>query len=104
LEKALAGVPENAFKILMTHDPAHWITQIKGKLDIDLTLSGHTHGLQWGIKPAGIPFSLSYLVRKNWGGLYNWNNSYLYVNTGLSTVGVPWRIDMPAEITVFNLE
>jgi len=104
LEKALEGVPENAFKILMTHDPAHWESQIKGKKNINLTLSGHTHGLQWGIKPGGVTLSLSYLVRKNWGGLYNWNNSYLYVNTGLSTVGIPWRIDMPAEITVITLK
>jgi len=105
LEKALEGVPENAFKILLTHDPAHWDSQVKGKKKIDLTLSGHTHGLQWGIKPAGIQFSFSYLVRKHWAGLYKWNdNSYLYVNSGLGTVGTPWRIDMPAEITVINLK
>ncbi|MDB4582539.1 metallophosphoesterase, partial [Draconibacterium sp.] len=104
LDQALLGVPDYAFKILMTHDPAHWESQIKGKKKIDLTLSGHTHGLQWGIKPAGIPLSLSYFVRNNWGGLYRGNKSYLYVNTGLGTVGTPWRIDMPAEITVITLK
>lgn len=105
MEKALEGVPENAFKVLLSHDPAHWDSEVKGKKNIELTLSGHTHGLQWGIKPAGIPFSFSYLVRKNWGGLYKWNgNSYLYVNSGLGTVGAPWRIDMPAEITVITLK
>ncbi len=104
LNKALKGIPQNAFKILMTHDPSHWEKEIKGKRDIDLTLSGHTHGLQWGIKTAGIPFSLAYLIEKYWGGLYQSNNNYLYVNTGLGTVGIPWRIDMNPEITVFTLK
>ena len=53
---------------------------------------------------AGITFSLSYISRKNWGGLYKYANSQLYVNTGLGTVGVPWRINMPAEITVITLK
>jgi len=104
LQHAMAGIPNNAFKILLTHDPAHWEAQIDGKKDIQLTLSGHSHGLQLGFIKAGIPFSLSYLTRKNWGGLYKSNNNYLYVNTGLGTVGIPFRIDMPAEITVILLK
>jgi predicted MPP superfamily phosphohydrolase len=104
LNKALQYIPENAFTILMTHDPAHWESQVKGKRNIEFSLSGHTHGLQWGIKVGGIPFSLAYLIRKNWGGLYQWNNTYLYVNTGLGTVGIPWRIDMTPELTVFTLK
>lgn len=104
LKEALYGVPEKSFKILMTHDPAHWESQIEGKKDIELSLSGHTHALQWRIKTAGIPFSLSYFVRKNWGGLYKSDNSYLYVNTGLGTVGIPYRIDTPAEITLITLK
>ncbi len=104
LEKAMNGVPENAFKILMTHDPSHWDQIIKKRGDIQLTLSGHTHGMQWGIIKAGITFSLSYFTRKNWGGLYKYENSYLYVNTGLGTVGIPWRINMPAEMTVITLK
>ncbi|KAF0237120.1 MAG: hypothetical protein FD181_2160 [Prolixibacteraceae bacterium] len=104
LEQAINGVPANAFKILMTHDPSHWDQLIKQRGDVQLTLSGHTHGLQWGIVKAGITFSLSYFVRQNWGGLYNYANSYLYVNAGLGTVGIPWRINMPAEMTVINLK
>jgi len=60
--------------------------------------------MQWGIKKAGITFSLSYLTRMNWGGLYNYGKSQLYVNTGLGTVGIPWRINMPAELTVIILK
>ena len=104
IEKAAAGIPKDAFKILMTHDPAHWDEVIKHMGNFGLTLSGHTHGMQWGIVRAGITFSLGYLTRHNWGGLYKFNDSYLYVNTGLGTVGIPWRINMPAEITVFTLK
>jgi len=104
LNKALKNIPADGFKILMTHDPAHWELQVKGKRNIDFTLSGHTHGLQWGIKFAGIPFSMAYLIRKDWGGLYQWKNNFLYVNTGLGTVGIPWRIDMKPELTVITLK
>jgi predicted MPP superfamily phosphohydrolase len=104
LQKALAGVPQNAFKILLTHDPAHWEAQVVGKEQIELTLSGHTHGFQIGILKAGIPFSFALLSRKNWGGLYNYNDIYLYVNTGLGMVGLPWRINMPPEITIITLK
>jgi hypothetical protein len=104
LDSAMNGIPENSFKILLSHDPAHWDEVVKKRDDIDLTLSGHTHGFQWGIKRAGITFSLSYFVRINWGGLYKYNNSFLYVNSGLGTVGIPWRINMPGELTVITLK
>ena len=104
LEKAMEGVPEHAFKILMTHDPVHWDQVIKHRGDVQLTLSGHTHGMQWGIIKAGITFSLSYFKQKNWGGFYTYGDSRLYVNTGLGTVGSPWRINMPGEITVITLK
>lgn len=104
IERAVEGIPKNAFKILMTHDPAHWDEVIKYRGDFALTLSGHTHGLQMGIVRAGITFSLIYFTRQNWGGLYKYNDSNLYVNTGLGTVGIPWRINMPAEITVLTLK
>ena len=103
-EKASEGIPENAFTVLMSHDPAHWESQIKGKKNVNLTLSGHTHGLQSGIKIAGITFSLSYLTRKNWGGIYRYENTFLNVNTGLGMVGIPWRFDMPAEISLITLK
>jgi uncharacterized protein len=104
LGAALENISSESFTILMTHDPAHWESQVAGKKEIELTLAGHSHGLQWGIKLAGIPFSISYLTRKNWGGIYRSGNSVLYVNTGLGTVGMPWRLDMPAEITVITLK
>ena len=104
LDSAMAGIPKESFKILLSHDPAHWEKIVKFRNDISLTLSGHSHGLQWGIRKAGITFSLSYLTRRNWGGLYEFENSKLYVNTGLGTVGMIWRINMPAEITIITLK
>lgn len=103
-EKAINGIPEKGFKILMTHDPTHWQHLIQQKKDIALTLSGHTHGMQWGIKPAGITFSISYLVSKTWGGLYKKADNYLYVNTGTGQVGIPFRIDMPPELSILTLK
>jgi uncharacterized protein len=104
LDAALKGIPHGTFTILMTHDPAHWEERIAGRENIDLTLSGHTHGMQWGMKLAGIPFSLASFVRNTWGGLYNYGDQLLYVNTGLGTIGLPWRLDMPAEITIITLK
>jgi predicted MPP superfamily phosphohydrolase len=104
LDSAIQNIPENVFVILLSHDPAHWEKVVKHKKEIDLTLSGHTHGFQWGITKAGIKFSLAWLARKNWGGLYEYEDSKLYVNTGLGAVAIPWRINMPPEITVFTLK
>jgi uncharacterized protein len=103
LEKAMNNVPQEAFKILLTHDPAHWEQYIAGKQNIGLTLSGHTHGLQWGINLAGINFSLMKFIRTNWGGLYKTEGNYLYVNRGSGTIGFPFRVDMFPEITILTL-
>lgn len=103
LQKATTGMPTNLFKILMTHDPAHWDAVVVPQTDIPLTLSGHTHGGQFGIKIAGIEFSPMYLVQKRWGGLYQSDSQQLYVNRGLGTIGFPGRIEMYPEITLITL-
>lgn len=104
LDQALSGIPDKAFIILLSHDPAHWNEVIKNRGDIRLTLSGHTHGLQWGISKAGFRFSLSYLTRSQWSGLYRYGDNYLSVNVGLGMVAIPWRINMPPEISVITLK
>lgn len=103
LDSALRNVPGQSFRILLTHDPAHWRDQVRYKTDIPLTLAGHTHGGQFAIKIAGIEFSPICLADQNWGGLYKENNQFLYVNRGLGCVGLPARIDMAPEITVLTL-
>lgn len=103
LKLALQGIPEKAFKILMTHEPEHWKAKVIQKTDIPLTLSGHTHGGQIGINIAGIEFSPIWLMYKEWAGLYQSGNQFLYVNRGLGTVGLPGRIEVDPEITVLTL-
>ena len=103
LEVAMKGIPLNSFEILMTHDPAHWDAKVVPETDIPLTLSGHTHGGQFGIKIAGIEFSPIYFIEKNWGGLYRSQGQTLYVNRGLGTIGYKGRIEMRPEITLLTL-
>lgn len=103
LPKTMAGIPSGSFIILLSHDPSHWYSEIRMREGFPLTLSGHSHGLQWGIKLAGLEFSLIYLSRKNWAGLYRQGENHLYVNRGLGTIGIPFRLDMPAEITFITL-
>jgi predicted MPP superfamily phosphohydrolase len=91
-------------KILMSHDPSHWDAQITPAYkDIDLTLSGHTHGMQFGIEIPGIKWSPVKYVYRNWAGLYQQENQYLYVNRGYGFLGYPGRLGILPEITVFNL-
>jgi predicted MPP superfamily phosphohydrolase len=103
LRKAMANVEKNAFKILMSHDPTHWDAQVRGKTDIDLMLSGHTHGAQFGIEIPGWRWSPVTMRYKQWGGLYTEGEQSLYVNTGLGSIGYPGRVGMPPEITIFEL-
>jgi hypothetical protein len=103
LDAAMKGIPVNSFEILMTHDPAHWSAKVVPDTDIPLTLSGHTHGGQFGIKIAGIEFSPIYFIEKNWGGLYQSQGQTLYVNRGLGTIGYKGRIEMRPEITLLTL-
>lgn len=105
LQKAKSGVDENSFKILMSHDPTHWEEQVVGKEKIDLTLSGHTHGMQFGLEipTLGIKISPARLRYKHWGGLYKENGQHIYVNRGFGYLGFPGRVGMPPEVTVFDI-
>ncbi len=103
LNKALKDTKANSLKVLLSHDPAHWEAQVIDQTEIPLTLSGHTHAAQTGLRIAGIEFSPMYFVQKYWGGLYQHNDQYLYVNRGFGCVGFLGRIDMAPEITVLTL-
>ncbi len=103
LGKASENIQQGAFRILLSHDPAHWESVIKSMPEFPLTLSGHSHGAQWGIKLAGFDFSMIIFSRKTWGGLYQGDSNYLYVNKGIGTIGLPFRLDMPPEITFITL-
>ena len=103
LAKALTQADNNSFKILMSHDPTHWDAQVRERTDIDLMLSGHTHGAQFGIEIPGWRWSPVNMRYKQWGGLYTEGAQSLYVNTGLGSIGYPGRVGMPPEITVIEL-
>ncbi len=102
LKKAVAGTDPSLFRLLMSHDPSHWEAQVQAE-KIDLTLSGHTHGAQFGITIAGQTYSPAQWVYKHWAGLYEHDGMSLYVNRGFGFIGFPGRVGMPPEITVFEL-
>lgn len=104
LDKALEGIKPESFKILLTHDPTHWDEKVLYKTNIDFTLSGHTHGMQFGIYTDSFKWSPVSLKYKRWGGLYKENNQKLYVSTGLGYIGYSGRIGIPPEIIVFTLK
>jgi predicted MPP superfamily phosphohydrolase len=88
----------------MSHDPSHWDAQVLTQYqDIDLTLSGHTHGMQFGIEIPGLKWSPVKYVYRNWAGLYQQGGQYLYVNRGYGFLGYPGRLGILPEITVFEL-
>ena len=102
LVKAMDNIPENAFKLLLSHDPSHFDEQVIGT-GIDLTLSGHTHGMQFGIDRFGIKFSPVQFRYKKWAGLYQVGKQYLYVNRGFGYLGFPGRVGIYPEITFIEL-
>ena len=105
LNKALSKVSEKDFKILLTHDPSHWEAQvIPHPFKIHLTLSGHTHGMQFGIEiPGVIKWSPAKWRYKQWAGLYGENKQYLNVNRGFGYLAYPGRVGMWPEVSVITL-
>lgn len=105
LKKATASVPDKAFKILMSHDPSHWDAVTLGHHQpIHLTLSGHTHGAQFGFELFGFKWSPIKYVYKQWAGLYQKSGLYLYVNRGFGFLGLKGRIGIWPEIAVLTLK
>lgn len=103
LSRALKHVNGVDFKILMSHDPTHWSEEVVNNTDIDLTLSGHTHGLQAGFRYKNRYWSPAKFKYKHWAGLYKDGSQYLYVNRGLGWLGFPGRVGMRPEITLLEL-
>lgn len=104
LDKALKGCKYDDFCILMSHDPVHWDKKVLPHAkQIHLTLSGHTHGSQFGLNLPGFKWSPVKYRYRHWMGLYEKANQYLYVNRGFGYSLFPGRIGMWPEITVFEL-
>lgn len=103
LSGALEGTQPGTVKILLSHDPSHWEQEVCSREQIQLTLSGHTHGMQFGIEMGKFRWSPSRWTYKHWGGLYRENSQYLYVNRGLGFTGFPGRVGIRPEITLLTL-
>ena len=104
LQEAYDGAAEYPFKILLSHDPSHWEAQVQPEYsDIDLMLSGHTHGMQFGVEVPGFRWSPVQYIYKQWAGLYENGRQKLYVNRGFGFIGYPGRVGILPEITVIEL-
>ncbi len=104
LEKALKGVDENAFKILLSHDPSHWDEVVKKHpTPVHLTLSGHTHGMQFGVETPLFRWSPVQYRYEHWAGLAVEGIRQLYVNRGFGFIGFSGRVGIWPEITVLEL-
>ena len=104
MKKAYAGAEKYPFKILISHDPSHWDAQVRPEYpEVDLMLSGHTHGMQFGVDIPGFKWSPVQYIYKEWDGLYEEGKQKLYVNPGFGFIGYPGRVGILAEITVIEL-
>ncbi len=104
MDLAHAGTEKYPFKILLSHDPSHWDGEVKHKYaDVDLMLSGHTHGMQFGVEIPGFKWSPVQYMYKQWAGLYEDGRQKLHVNPGFGFIGYPGRVGILPEITVIEL-
>ncbi|MDA9128454.1 metallophosphoesterase [Flavobacteriaceae bacterium] len=105
-QAATQGIDPESFKILMSHDPSHWEHQIKDHpMKVHLTLSGHTHGMQFGVDiPGLIKWSPVQYRYPFWAGIYKRNNKFLNVNRGFGFIGYPGRVGIKPEVSVIQLK
>lgn len=105
LEKATKNISYSPVNILLSHDPSYWRKEVISKYpDIDLTLSGHTHGMQFGVEIPGFRWSPIQYLYKEWADMYQEKNQFLYVNRGLGFIGYPGRVGILPEITLIELK
>lgn len=105
LKKALHNVHPADFKILLSHDPSHWESQVKTwPVPVELTLAGHTHGMQFGLEALGIKWSPVKYRYAHWAGIKKENGRYLNINRGFGFIGFSGRIGIWPEITVITLK
>ena len=104
MDIATQGTEDAPVKLLLSHDPSHWRAQILQKYpQIDVMFSGHTHGMQFGVRAEHFQWSPVEYVYKEWAGLYEAGKQKLYVNRGFGFIGYPGRVGILPEITVIEL-
>jgi len=104
MDLAMHGVSKEDVAILLSHDPSHWEAEVIPKYsNIQLTLSGHTHGMQFGLENPYFKWSPVQWVYKQWAGIYDNKDQQLYVNRGFGFLGYPGRVGILPEITLIEL-
>jgi predicted MPP superfamily phosphohydrolase len=104
MDLAMQGISEQEVAILLSHDPSHWEAEVIPKYsNVQLTLSGHTHGMQFGLENPYFKWSPVQWVYKQWAGIYDNKNQQLYVNRGFGFLGYPGRVGILPEITLIEL-
>ena len=104
MDLAMQGVSKEDIVILMSHDPSHWEAEVIPKYSsVQLTLSGHTHGMQFGLENPYFKWSPVQWVYKQWAGIYDNKDQQLYVNRGFGFLGYPGRVGILPEITLIEL-
>ena len=104
MDLAMQGISEQEVAILLSHDPSHWEAEVIPKYSsIQLTLSGHTHGMQFGLENPYFKWSPVQWVYKQWAGIYENKDQQLYVNRGFGFLGYPGRVGILPEITLIEL-
>lgn len=106
ITKASQDLSDHEFKIVLSHDPTHWEYELKNHpKNFHLTLSGHTHGMQFGIEiPGFLKWSPAQFIYKQWAGLYDNAKRYVYVNRGFGFHAYPGRVGIMPEITILELK
>ena len=105
MDKAIKNTDDLPVKLLLSHDPSHWRAQVVPKYpQIDVMFSGHTHGMQFGVRTPDFQWSPIEYVYTEWAGLYREAHQQIYVNVGYGFLGYPGRIGILPEITIFTLK
>ncbi len=105
MDLATKGTGDVPVKLLLSHDPSHWRAQVLPEYqDIDAMFSGHTHGMQFGVRTKEWQWSPVKYIYNEWAGLYREGRQHLYVNVGYGFLGYPGRVGILPEITIFELK
>jgi hypothetical protein len=104
LDLAMKNTDDLPVKLLLSHDPSHWRAEVLQHPEIDAMFSGHTHGMQFGVRTENFEWSPIKYIYKEWAGLYREGHQQLYVNVGYGFLGYPGRLGMLPEITIFELK
>ena len=104
MDLAVRNTEDTPVKLLLSHDPSHWRAQVLAEFQqIDAMFSGHTHGMQFGVKTEELQWSPVQYIYPEWAGFYREKNQQLYVNVGYGFLGYPGRVGIQPEITIFEL-